>query len=128
MKIVKVVQFFVLSISNLQFSGTKEAKAAAKARTACLKVISQCKNATTQAATLQYACSYSAADLLKTLKQLTANSAAFKGLLDKIKELTGLSPVMGPADNSTSRRVRSEEENEEDAVRISTYQLVSKCP
>ena len=83
-----------------------------------MKVISKCKNATTQAATLQYACSYSAADLLKTLKQLTANSAAFKGLLDKIKELTGLSPVMGPTDNSTSRQVRSEEDNAEDAVRI----------
>merc|ERR1711970_1110181 len=94
--------------------GKNEAKAAAKARTACLKVIKECKNASTNAATLQYACSYSTEHLLKTLKQLTANSAAFKGLLDKIKELTGLSPQM-PGESS-SRLARSDEENEEEAI------------
>merc|ERR1711981_720179 len=94
--------------------GKNEAKAAAKARTACLKVIKECKNASTNAATLQYACSYSTDHLLKTLKQLTANSAAFKGLLDKIKELTGLSPQM-PGDSS-SRLARSDEENEGEAI------------
>ena len=99
-------------------SGTSEAKAAAKARTACLKVISGCKNASTQAATLQYACSYSTDHLLKTLKQLTANLATFGALLDKIKELTGLSPTVGPgASNSTTgRQARSDEENQEEAV------------
>jgi len=98
--------------------GTSEAKAAAKARTACLKEISKCKNASTQAATLQYACSYSTDHLLKTLKQLTANLNAFKALIDKVKALTGLSPTVGPqASNSTSgRQARSDEENEEEAI------------
>merc|ERR1712013_370799 len=57
--------------------GKSEAKAAAKARTACLKVIKECKNASTNAATLQYACSYTTDHLLKTLKQLTTNLKAF---------------------------------------------------
>ena len=109
-------------------SGTSEAKSAARQRNECLKVVRECKNASTQAATLQYACSYSTAHLLKTLKQLTANSVAFKGLLDKIKELTGLSPSMGPASNSTSRRARSEEEKEEEAVRVQSNQFLNKCP
>merc|ERR1719466_678196 len=90
--------------------GKNEAKAAAKARTACLKVIKECKNASTNAATLQYACSYSTEKLLKTLKQLTANLAAFGKLMDKIKELTGLSPTVGPGAANSTRTARSAEE------------------
>ena len=93
-----------------------------------MKVITKCKNASSEASTLQYACSYSTDHLLKTLKQLTDNLAAFGALLDKIKELTGLSPSMGPASNSTSRRARSEEEKEEEAVRVQSYQFLNKCP
>merc|ERR1719233_5666 len=96
--------------------GKNEAKAAAKARTACLKVIKECKNASTNAATLQYACSYSTDHLLKTLKQLTANLAAFGKLMDKIKELTGLSPQMGPDAANSTRTARSAEESEEEAI------------
>jgi len=92
--------------------GTDEAKAAAKARTACLKQIVACKNASTQAATLQYACSYSKEKLMKTLKQLTENKAAFKALLDKVKELTGLSPNM----SMPRKNKRSDEETEEDSI------------
>ena len=83
---------------------------------------------------------------MKTLKQLTANLAAFKGLIDKVKDLTGLSPNMGASkdikdskDMDTSkdigdgkdmgadkdmdeskdlaRHVRSSEESEEEVVR-----------
>merc|ERR1719431_224457 len=96
--------------------GKNEAKAAAKARTACLKVIKECKNASTNAATLQYACSYSTEKLLKTLKQLTANLAAFGKLMDKIKELTGLSPTVGPGAANSTRTARSAEESEEEAI------------
>merc|ERR1719228_2352660 len=96
--------------------GKDEAKAAAKARTACLKVIKQCKNASTNAATLQYACSYTTEHLLKTLKQLTANLAQFGKLMDKIKELTGLSPTVGPQAANSTRTARSAEESEEEAI------------
>merc|ERR1712142_362811 len=92
--------------------GTAEAQAAAKARTACLKQIVACKNASTQAATLQYACSYSKEKLMKTLKQLTENKAAFKALLDKVKELTGLSPNM----SMPRKNKGSDEETEEDSI------------
>jgi len=96
--------------------GKNEAKAAAKARTACLKVIKECKNASTNAATLQYACSYTTEHLLKTLKQLKTNLAAFGKLMDKIKELTGLSPQMGPDAANKTRTARNVEENEEEAI------------
>merc|ERR1712013_238831 len=96
--------------------GKSEAKAAAKARTACLKVIKECKNASTNAATLQYACSYTTDHLLKTLKQLTTNLKAFGKLMDKIKELTGLSPQMGPDAANKTRTARNVEENEEEAI------------
>merc|ERR1739838_786937 len=92
-------------------------KADAKARTACLKAISKCKNASSNAATLQYACSYSTKHLLDTLKQLTANLAAFGAFMDKITALTGVS-VPKPGSNSTLRRVRSDEESEEEAARL----------
>ena len=96
--------------------GTSQAKAAAKARSACLKQIVKCKNASTNAAVLQYACSYSTDHLIKTLKQLTANLAAFTAFLDKIKSLTGLSP--SKPKTAGVKEVRSvEEENEEDDVR-----------
>merc|ERR1719483_1275791 len=97
--------------------GKAEAKAAAKARTACLKAISKCKNASSNAATLQYACSYSTKHLLDTLKQLTANLAAFGAFMDKITALTGVSPTVGPgASNSTLRKGRSVEESEDEAT------------
>merc|ERR1712179_593808 len=96
--------------------GKDEAKAAAKARTACLKVIKECKNASTNAATLQYACSYTTEHLLKTLKQLTANLAQFGKLMDKIKELTGLAPTVGPQAANSTRTARSAEESEEEAI------------
>lgn len=93
--------------------GTDTAKAAAKARTKCLKVLSACKTAATTAGTLQYACQYTAADLLGTLKQLSANSAAFTKFLAKIKSLTGLSGVVpGTTSNRTSRAVRKAEEDD----------------
>merc|ERR1719427_624020 len=76
----------------------------------------ECKNASTNAATLQYACSYSTEKLLKTLKQLTANLAAFGKLMDKIKELTGLSPTVGPGAANSTRTARSAEESEEEAI------------
>merc|ERR1712121_335631 len=76
--------------------GKNEAKAAAKARTACLKVIKECKNASTNAATLQYACSYSTEHLMKTLKALNTNLAAFKKFMEKIQALTGIKPTVGP--------------------------------
>merc|ERR1711887_442294 len=79
-------------------------------------VIKECKNASTNAATLQYACSYSTEKLLKTLKQLTANLAAFGKLMDKIKELTGLSPTVGPGAANSTRTARSVEESEEEAI------------
>merc|ERR1712106_865111 len=94
--------------------GTKEAAAAAKARTACLKVIQKCKTAATTAGVLQYACRFTTDEMLGTLKQLSLNSAAFKALLDKIKSLTGLEPQKpGSSSNraSSGRRVRSEEED-----------------
>merc|ERR1712106_746466 len=72
--------------------GKSEATAAAKARTACLKVIQKCKTAATTAGVLQYACRFTTDEMLGTLKQLSLNSAAFKALLDKIKSLTGLEP------------------------------------
>merc|ERR1739838_252459 len=90
-------------------------KADAKARTACLKAISKCKNASSNAATLQYACSYSTKHLLDTLRQLTANLATFGAFMDKITALTGVS-VPKPGSNSTLRRVRSDEESEEEAI------------
>jgi len=97
--------------------GKSEAKAAAKARTACLKVISNCKNASSNAATLQYACSYSTKHLLDTLKQLTSNLAAFAAFMTKITALTGVSPTVGPgASNSTLRKGRSVEESEDEAI------------
>ena len=49
---------------------------------------------------------------MKTLKQLTENKAAFKALLDKVKELTGLSPNM----SMPRKNKRSDEETEEDSV------------
>merc|ERR1712212_1451219 len=107
--------------------GKNEAKAAAKARTACLKVIKECKNASTNAATLQYACSYSTDHLLKTLKQLTANLAAFGKLMDKIKELTGLSPQMGPDAANSTRTARSAEESEEEAARLRGKRQQQEC-
>jgi len=100
--------------------GKTEAKAAAKARTACLKVIKECKNASASAALLQYACRYSTPHLMKTLKQLKANLAAFKSLIDKVKDLTGLSPKTPSKDLGASkdmgRHVRSDEESEEEAI------------
>merc|ERR1712106_141896 len=93
--------------------GKSEATAAAKARTACLKVIQKCKTAATTAGVLQYACRFTTDEMLGTLKQLSLNSAAFKALLDKIKSLTGLEPQKpGSSSNRTSsgRRVRSAEE------------------
>merc|ERR1712106_969688 len=101
--------------------GTKEAAAAAKARTACLKVIQKCKTAATTAGVLQYACRFTTDEMLGTLKQLSLNSAAFKALLDKIKSLTGLEPQKpGSSSNRTSsgRRVRSAEEDEEEDARL----------
>ena len=97
-------------------SGSTEAKAAAAARKACVEVVQNCKNNSTAAATLQYACSYTTEHLLKTLKQLTANLATFGAFMDKITALTGVS-VPKPGSNSTLRRVRSDEESEEEAVR-----------
>jgi len=91
--------------------GQSTAKSAAKARSACVKEVIKCKNASTTAATLQYACSHSKEKLMKTLAQLSKNSAAFKALLAKVKELTGLSPNM-PGSNSTSREKREDEEDE----------------
>merc|ERR1711892_109945 len=82
--------------------GTSQGKAAAKARTACLKQISKCKTAATSAGKLQYACNYSKEKLIMILKQLTANENGFKAFLDKIKKLTGLSPIMPGATNTTS--------------------------
>merc|ERR1712106_354191 len=106
--------------------GSTEAKAAAAARKACVEVVQNCKNNSTAAATLQYACSYTTEHLLKTLKQLTANLAAFKGLLDKIKELTGI--LVGPGTtNSTLRRVRSDEESEEEAARLRGKRQEQAC-
>merc|ERR1712106_684447 len=106
--------------------GSTEAKAAAAARKACVAVVQNCKNNSTAAATLQYACSYTTEHLLKTLKQLAANLAAFKGLLDKIKELTGI--LVGPGTtNSTLRRVRSDEESEEEAARLRGKRQEQAC-
>ena len=87
-------------------------------------MIKECKNASTNAATLQYACSYSTDHLLKTLKQLTANLAAFGKLMDKIKELTGLSPQMGPDAANSTRTARSAEESEEEAVRRKCFNKI----
>ena len=100
-------------------TGKTEAKAAAKARTACLKVIKECKNATANAAVLQYACKYSTDHLMKTLKQLKTNLAAFKALIDKVKDLTGLSPQMGESskDLGMGRHAREDQESEEEVVR-----------
>ena len=56
----------------------KDSSKAAKARQACQKVVSKCKQAVTTAGTLQYACKYTKEELLATLKQLSLNSAAFK--------------------------------------------------
>jgi len=91
--------------------GQSTAKSAAKARSACVKEVIKCKNASTTAATLQYACSHSKEKLMKTLAQLSKNSAAFKALLAKVKDLTGLSPTM-PGSNSTSREKREDDEDE----------------
>jgi len=96
--------------------GKNEAKAAAKARTACLKVIKECKNASTNAATLQYACSYSTEHLMKTLKALNTNLAAFKKFMDKIQALTGIKPTVGPQAENKTRTIRSDEEDEEEAI------------
>ena len=73
-----------------------------------MKEIIKCKNASTIAAVLQYACSYSTEFLLKSLKQLQANEVAFKALLEKIKALTGLEPKQP----SGTKDIRSEVENE----------------
>jgi len=102
--------------------GTAEGKAAAKARTKCLKALSKCKTAATEAGKLQYACSFTTDKLIKNLKTLNANLAAFKAFLDKIKKLTGLSPMMpggAPTTNATAkaRSIRSDEvEDEEEEV------------
>merc|ERR1712121_78999 len=96
--------------------GKNEAKAAAKARTACLKVIKECKNASTNAATLQYACSYSTEHLMKTLKALNTNLAAFKKFMEKIQALTGIKPTVGPQAENKTRTIRSDEEDEEEAI------------
>merc|ERR1712123_491649 len=110
--------------------GTKEAAAAAKARTACLKVIQKCKTAATTAGVLQYACRFTTDEMLGTLKQLSLNSAAFKALLDKIKSLTGLEPQKpGSSSNRTSsgRRVRSAEEDEEEDARLRGKRQEQAC-
>lgn len=86
----------------LQDCKGKDSSKAAKARQACQKVVSKCKQAVTTAGTLQYACKYTKEELLATLKQLSLNSAAFKGLMDKIKELTGLEPNIPGSNNRSS--------------------------
>jgi len=109
--------------------GKTEAKAAAKARTACLKVIKECKNATANAAVLQYACKYSTDHLMKTLKQLKTNLAAFKALIDKVKDLTGLSPQMGESskDLGMGRHAREDQESEEEVVRVRGKRQQQAC-
>jgi len=97
--------------------GTSQAKAAAKARTKCLKALSTCKTAATTAGKLQYACAFSQKKLIDHLKSLNANLNQFKSFLDKIKKLTGLSPVMPGAANKTAgsgRNVRSDDIEDED--------------
>jgi len=92
--------------------GTAEGKAAAKARTKCLKSLSKCKTAATEAGKLQYACRFTPDQLLKHLKTLNANLAQFKVFIDKITELTGLKPIMpgGPPNRTASaRNIRSDE-------------------
>merc|ERR1719481_2366774 len=107
--------------------GKNEAKAAAKARTACLKVIKECKNASTNAATLQYACSYSTEHLMKTLKALNTNLAAFKKFMDKIQALTGIKPTVGPQAENKTRTIRSDEEDEEEAARLRGKRQQQEC-
>jgi len=101
--------------------GTSQANAAAKQRTKCLKEVQKCKTAASTAGILQYACLFTADELLKGLKQLDSNQKAIKAFLDKIKKLTGLSPNLpGAPSNKTlsgrhkeARSVEAENEDEE---------------
>merc|ERR1719452_30697 len=91
--------------------GTSDGKKAAAARTKCLKTLSKCKQAQTTAGTLQYSCGYSEAKLIGILKQLNANLAAFKKLLEKIEMLTGVK-ADPPGGGNRTRTIREEIEEE----------------
>jgi len=83
--------------------GKDEAKLAAAARTKCLNQMRACNGYVDMAGRLQYTCKYTAADLKKTLAQVTANNASVTAALAKVEALTGVA-----ASTNSSRRLRRE--------------------